>query len=200
MQTDPVGYEQGMNLYAYVGLDPMNATDPSGRIMEGCPWCDENGEIAGVENLPLGDRTIAQAYDGNSEGGPENPFYGADVASDYATAYVFANVSAAVVVGGEAKLGTYAVTDLRSGEIVETGFMVGGVVGFGGDAAIGGGFQLSPGAPVDGITFAAQGNIGAVSIDSAGSTGIAVSPIPIPVSGLAGIQVQKHIPTYRSDR
>lgn len=37
LQTDPIGYDDGMNMYAYVGGDPVNATDPMGLCRRSLP-------------------------------------------------------------------------------------------------------------------------------------------------------------------
>ncbi len=46
MQTDPVGYSAGMNLYAYCGNNPLGYTDPSGLSRDDpCDPCDPQDDF-----------------------------------------------------------------------------------------------------------------------------------------------------------
>jgi len=65
LQTDPVGYTADLNLYTYVGNDPLNFNDPAGKYMvivgDAAYRSAVNAALTKLGKTPTGARLITQA-------------------------------------------------------------------------------------------------------------------------------------------
>lgn len=66
LSTDPIGYQDQLNLYAYVANDPINATDPTGMIAQEIDYLDDEWR----QGIPIAGGRPIGLFDENNTNEP----------------------------------------------------------------------------------------------------------------------------------
>ena len=185
LSHDPIGTKDDPNLYLYVGNDPVNRMDPTGRCaMFNCWSSLFKYREDGVSVSPW---SIMDAV-----------MRGAELDAVETVTYIIAKMSATVVVGAEVQLGLYV--HERNFDIVSTGYVWALAINGGFDASLLGGGVVQVFGPPEDQKWALQWQAGAGAMDIQGGLdgiqgiGASIDPSPFKFSGTVGVSIQRHHP------